>query len=142
MQIERLNRLPKVQQKVAMQILDGVLSRSNREHTAVLAPPGRASDTPSLAHSKRRSYPMNAQAVEALIERLKSLPPEQRAEVEDFVDFLKTRTERAHDAAARRLAEAFKRLDALNQPPFNPEEVEAEIDAARVERRARHADRR
>ena len=28
---------------------------------------------------------MNAQAVDALIEKLRSLPPEQRAEVEDFV---------------------------------------------------------
>ena len=86
---------------------------------------------------------MNAQAVEALIEKLKSLPPEQRAEVEDFVDFLKARKERARDAAAQRLGEAFKKLDALNQPPpLTPEEVEAEIDAARAERRARHADRR
>ena len=29
-QIERLNRLPKAQQKVVMQMLDGVLSQSNR----------------------------------------------------------------------------------------------------------------
>ena len=85
---------------------------------------------------------MNAQAVEALIEKLKSLPPEQRAEVEDFVDFLKARKERARDAAAQRLGEAFKKLDALNQTPPTSEEVQAEIDAARAERRARHADRR
>lgn len=85
---------------------------------------------------------MNAQAVEALIEKLKSLPPEQRAEVEDFVDFLKARKERARDAAAQRLGEAFKKLDALNQTPPTPEEVQAEIDAARAERRAPHADRR
>lgn len=85
---------------------------------------------------------MNAQAVEALIEKLKSLPPEQRAEVEDFVDFLKARKERARDAAAQRLGEAFKKLDALNQTPPTAEEVQAEIDAARAERRARHADRR
>ena len=81
---------------------------------------------------------MNAQAVEALIEKLKSLPPEQRAEVEDFVDFLKARKERARDAAAQRLGEAFAKLDALNAPPLTPEEVQAEIDAAR----AGHADRR
>ena len=74
---------------------------------------------------------MNAQAVEALIEKLKSLPPEQRAEVEDFVDFLKARKERARDAAAQRLGEAFAKLDALNLPPLTPEEVQAEIDAAR-----------
>jgi hypothetical protein len=85
---------------------------------------------------------MNAQAVEALIEKVKSLPPEQRAEVEDFVDFLKARKERARGAAAQRLGEAFKKLDALNQSPPTAEEVEAEIDAARAERRARHADRR
>ena len=85
---------------------------------------------------------MNAQAVEALIEKLKSLPPEQRAEVEYFVDFLKARKERARDAAAQRLGEAFAKLDALNLPPLTPEEVQAEIDAARAERRARHADRR
>jgi hypothetical protein len=85
---------------------------------------------------------MNAQAVEALIEKLKSLQPEQRAEVEDFVDFLKARKERARDAAAQRLGEAFAKLDALNLPPLTPEEVQAEIDAARAERRARHADRR
>jgi hypothetical protein len=85
---------------------------------------------------------MNAQAVEALIEKLKSLPPEQRAEVEDFVDFLKARKERARDAAAQRLGEAFAKLDALNTPLLTPEEVQAETDAARAERRARHADRR
>ncbi len=84
---------------------------------------------------------MNAQAIEALIEKLKALPPEQRAEVEDFVDFLKARKERARDAAAERLGEAFAKLDALNLPPLTPEEVQAEIDAARAERRAR-ADRR
>ena len=43
---------------------------------------------------------MNARTDEALIEKLKSLPPQQRAEVEDFVDFLKTRQERARDEAA------------------------------------------
>jgi hypothetical protein len=85
---------------------------------------------------------MNAEAVEALIEKLKSLAPEQRAEVEDFVDFLKARKERARDAAAHRLGEAFAKLDAMNFPPLSPEEVEAEIDAVRAERRARNADRR
>ncbi|MEJ1964202.1 MAG: hypothetical protein WDO56_22725 [Gammaproteobacteria bacterium] len=44
--------------------------------------------------------------------------------------------------AAQRLGEAFAKLDALNLPPMTPEEVQAEIDAARAERRSRHADRR
>lgn len=34
---------------------------------------------------------MNAQAERLLIEKLKALPPERRAEVEDFVDFLQSR---------------------------------------------------
>ena len=76
------------------------------------------------------------------IEKLKSLPPKQREEVEDFVDFLKARKERARDEAAHRLGEAFAKLDALNQPPLTPDEVQAEIDAVRAERRTRHADRR
>ena len=46
---------------------------------------------------------------EVLIEKLKSLPPEQRAEVEDFVDFLKTRRERTRDEAARRGRDADRR---------------------------------
>lgn len=85
---------------------------------------------------------MNARRDEVLIEKLKSLPPEQRAEVEDFVDFLKTRRERVRDEAARRLGEAFARLDALNEPPMSPQDVQAEIEAVRAARRVRDADRR
>jgi uncharacterized protein (DUF433 family) len=50
-------------------------------------------------------------AVVSLIEKLKSLTPEQRAEAEDFVDFLKARKERARAAAAHHLGEAFAKLD-------------------------------
>lgn len=84
---------------------------------------------------------MNAANDQVLIEKLKTLPPQQRAEVEDFVDFLKAREERTRDQAAERLGEAFKKLDALNLPPLSADDVQAEIDAARAERRT-HADRR
>lgn len=77
---------------------------------------------------------MNARKYEVLIDKVKSLPPQQRAEVEDFVDFLKSREEHARDDAAQRLGKAFERLDALNLPPLTPEEVQAEIDAARSKR--------
>lgn len=77
---------------------------------------------------------MNAQAVEALIEKLKALPPARRAEVADFVDFLasKERTEAIRDflAVADQVAQA-------GVPALSPEEVEAEIDALRAERRVR-----
>jgi hypothetical protein len=85
---------------------------------------------------------MNSRTDETLIEKLKSLPPQERAEVEDFIDFLRSRRERVRSDASRRLGDAFAKLDALNQPAPSPEEIQAEIDAARAERRAPHADRR
>lgn len=78
---------------------------------------------------------------QALIEKLQSLPPQRQAEVEDFVDFLQKRTAAERSEAARRLGEAFQKLDALDEPPMSAGEIQAEIDAVRAERRAR-ADRR
>jgi Xaa-Pro aminopeptidase len=80
---------------------------------------------------------MNTRDPQTLIEKLKELPPERMAEVEDFVDFLRTRDEEARDAAAARLGEAMARLAALEVPPMSEEEVQAEIDAARRGRRER-----
>lgn len=47
---------------------------------------------------------------QTLIEKLKTLPPQRRAEVEDFVDFLKSREDeqRLTHAAARASEPAFK----------------------------------
>lgn len=68
-----------------------------------------------------------------LIEKLQKLSAQRLAEVEDFVAFLATREERA--AAAQRLGEALAKLDAVNLPPVSEDEIEAEIQAARRERR-------
>lgn len=74
-------------------------------------------------------------AIEAeWIERLKKLPPSRVAEVADFVEFLSQREERA--AAAQRLTRGMARLDALKLSEISENEVEAEIQAARQERRA------
>lgn len=53
---------------------------------------------------------MNARKDQALIDKLNSLPPQRRAEVEDFVDFLKSRDEeqRLTQAATQVSAPAFK----------------------------------
>jgi hypothetical protein len=49
---------------------------------------------------------MNTRDRHSLIEKLKTLPPERVAEVEDFVDFLRTREgERSLVRAAARAAE-------------------------------------
>ena len=86
---------------------------------------------------------MNTRDPNALIEKLKNLPPERMAEVEDFVDFLRTREEEARDTAAGRLGEAMARLAEVELPAMSEDEVQAEIDAARRERRERlGADRR
>jgi hypothetical protein len=75
-------------------------------------------------------------AIEAqLIERLKKLPPARIAEGADFVEFLAGREERA--AAAQRLSASLARLDALELPDITEDEVEAEVQAARQERRSR-----
>ena len=68
-----------------------------------------------------------------LIEKLKKLPPQRLAEVEDFVEFLAAREER--EAAAQRLTQAFAKLDALNLPPLSEEDIDAEVRAARRQRR-------
>ena len=53
---------------------------------------------------------MSAHADQAFIEKLKSLPPQRRAEVEDFVDFLRSReTDQYLTRAAAETSElAFK----------------------------------
>ena len=53
---------------------------------------------------------MNASTEELLIEKVKALPPERRAEVEDFVDFLQSREgdRRLVDAAAKASEPALK----------------------------------
>lgn len=53
---------------------------------------------------------MNARDDQLLLEKLKSLPPQRRADVEDFVDFLKSREDdqRLTRAAAQASEAVFK----------------------------------
>ena len=53
---------------------------------------------------------MNAQVEQVLLEKLRALPPERRAEVEDFIDFLQNRETDQHLArsAAQVSEPAFK----------------------------------
>ena len=78
---------------------------------------------------------MNAQAEKTLLEKLKALPPERRAEVEDFIDFLTAKASK--QAALDRLLAIAPALEAAGVPSLSEEEVDAEIKAARAERRAR-----
>jgi hypothetical protein len=74
---------------------------------------------------------------QVLFEKLKALPPQQRAEVEDFVDFLAAKARKR--AAIDRLLAIAPALEAAGIEPMSDEEINAEIKAARAEGRARKA---
>ena len=74
---------------------------------------------------------------QVLLETLKSLPAKQRAEVEDFVEFLAAKAKKR--AAFDRLLAIAPALETAGIAPMSEEEITAEIKAARAERRARDA---
>jgi hypothetical protein len=76
--------------------------------------------------------PANAQA---LIEKIEALPPERLGEIEDFVDFIAAKTRRL--AALDRLLAIAPALEAAGVPPMSGDEIQAEVDAVRAERRQR-----
>jgi hypothetical protein len=55
---------------------------------------------------------VNRQSEESILEKLKALPPERVAEVEDFVDFLRVRAEeqRLVKSATKASEPAFKKV--------------------------------
>lgn len=67
-----------------------------------------------------------------LIEKLDQLPPERVAEVEDFVDFLASKT---RDKAYGDFLAVAEEVAKAGVPPMTPEEIETEIKAYRDERR-------
>ena len=70
---------------------------------------------------------------EALLQKIRELPVEQQAAVEDFVEFLAAR-ERGRNAD-RRLRTAQSRLAADPLPPMSIDEINAEVEAYRAEQR-------
>ena len=76
---------------------------------------------------------MNKHADEVLLQKIRELPPEQQAEVEDFVELLADKERRR--GAAQRLKAAQERLAADPLPPMSVDEVNAEIEAYRAEQR-------
>jgi hypothetical protein len=74
---------------------------------------------------------------QALIEKIEALPADRIAEVEDFVDFLATKTRRL--SALDRLLAIAPAMEAAGAPPMTEDEIAAEVKAARDARRARNA---
>jgi hypothetical protein len=80
---------------------------------------------------------MNARLEEDLISKIRALTPQQVAEVNDFVEFLAAKARRG--LALDRLLAIAPELRAAGAPPISDDEIEAEVQAARLERRARAA---
>ena len=70
-----------------------------------------------------------------LLEKLKQLPRQKQAEVEDFVDFIGRKE--ARRAALDRLLAIAPALEAAGTAPPSEDEITAEVAAAREERRAK-----
>lgn len=78
---------------------------------------------------------MNATVEQTLISKIRTLSPQQMAEVEDFVEFLAAKSMRR--AAMDRLLAMAPALEAAGAAPMSEDEIAAEVKAAREERRAR-----
>ncbi len=78
---------------------------------------------------------MNSTVEQVLISKLRTLSPQQVAEVEDFVEFIAAKTSRR--AALDRLLAVAPALEAAGVAPISEDEIAAEVKAAREERRAR-----
>ncbi len=73
---------------------------------------------------------------QTLLAKLRSLPPQRQAEVEDFVEFLATKE---RTCALDRLLKLAPALEAAGAEPMSEEEIVAEVKAVRAERRAKLA---
>jgi urease accessory protein UreF len=80
---------------------------------------------------------MNATVEQSLMSKIRTLSPQQVAEVEDFVEFLAAKAKKR--AALDRLLAIAPALQAAGAQDMSEDEIAAEVDAARVERRARQA---
>lgn len=80
---------------------------------------------------------MNAAIEQTLISKIRALSPQHVAEVEDFVEFLATKARKR--SAMDRLLAIAPALQAAGAGEISEDEVAAEVDAARAERRARQA---
>ena len=78
---------------------------------------------------------MNTTVEEALISKLKTLSPQQVAQVEDFVEFLADKANKR--SALDRLLAVAPALQAAGATPMTEEEIAAEIKAARAQRQVR-----
>lgn len=83
---------------------------------------------------------MNATVEQSLMSKIRALSPQQMTEVENFVEFLAAKSKKR--AAMDRLLAIAPALEAAGAEPMSEDEIAAEVEAARAERRARQAAKR
>ena len=76
---------------------------------------------------------MDAVAEQTLLSKIRTLSPQQVAEVDDFVEFLVTRASK--NAALDRILAIAPAMQAAGVAPMSEQEIEAEIQAVRARRR-------
>ena len=81
---------------------------------------------------------MNAISEQALISKIRTLSPQQLAQVENFVEFLAAKTQKR--SALDRLLAIAPALQAAGAQPLSEDEIAAEVKAARAHRRAKAGD--
>jgi hypothetical protein len=77
---------------------------------------------------------MNATVEDSLMSKIRTLSPEQLAEVESFVEFLAAKARKR--GALERLLAVAPALEAAGASPMSETQIAEEIAAARAERRA------
>jgi hypothetical protein len=80
---------------------------------------------------------MNATVEQTLLSKIRTLAPQQLAEVENFVEFLTAKSRK--NAALDRLLAIAPALEHAHAPPMSEHEIAQEVKAARNEHRARQA---
>lgn len=76
---------------------------------------------------------MNLTVEQTLISKIRTLSPQQLAEVADFVEFLATKASKR--AALDRLLSIAPALEEAGAAPMTEEEIAAEVAAVRAQRR-------
>lgn len=81
---------------------------------------------------------MKASVEQSLMSKIRTLSPQQVAEVEDFVEFLAAKARKR--GALERLLAIAPALEAAGAAPMGEDEVAAEVEAAWAQRRERQGD--
>ncbi len=76
---------------------------------------------------------MHAVVEQGLIARIRTLSPQQVIEVDDFIEFLASKSKRS--TALDRLLAIAPALEAVGAESINEDQIAAEVEAARQERR-------